>query len=334
MAAHWFEQRERGSALLIGLMRTIALKGGRRVAGLLLWPITLYFYATAGSARTALARYYEAQGERPTTRLLFNHYLTFARTILDRVYLLARRSDAPPLRVRGFEAVQEWLDRGQGCVLLGAHLGSFEAARAAGLRHEGLKMQIIMEQNVSRKLNKVLSVLDPGAAETTVGLGGPLALLRVRDTIAAGGLAGIMGDRLTAAQAGYAAEFFGRKCLFPLAPLRLAGSLRAPVFFFAALYRRSVDGAAYYEVVFEPLAAPAPEGAARRKWLQDLGARYVACLQRYCRMAPDNWFNFYDFWSTHPLGDLHARAAGKPACDGGNLDGAGLAARRGAQRAP
>ncbi|MDA8361698.1 MAG: hypothetical protein M0Z44_06865 [Gammaproteobacteria bacterium] len=309
MAAHWSEQRERGSALLLRLMRAIALAAGRRVAGLLLWPITLYYYVAAGSGRVALAHFYQALGRRPTGRVLFHHYLTFAHTILDRVYLLARRADAPPLRVQGFEAIQKWLDRGQGCVLLGAHLGSFEAARAAGLRHEGLKMQIIMEERVSRKLNRVLEVLDPDARNTAVGLGGPSALLHVRDTIAAGGLIGIMGDRIAPAERSYTAEFLGRSCLFPLAPLRLAASLRAPVFFFTALYRHSIDGAPCYEVVFHPLAVAAPEGPARRQWLQDLGARYVGCLQRYCRMAPDNWFNFYDFWSTHTLGSLHARAA-------------------------
>jgi hypothetical protein len=25
-------------------------------------------------------------------------------------------------------------------------------------------------------------------------------------------------------------------------------------------------------------------------------AQYVAQLERYCRAAPYNWFNFYDFW--------------------------------------
>ncbi|MDA8390179.1 MAG: acyl-CoA synthetase [Gammaproteobacteria bacterium] len=330
MAAHWFDQKERGSALLLRVMRAVALAAGHRAASLLLWPITLYYYVTAGGGRVALAHFYQALGQPATTRVLFRHYLTFAHTILDRVYLLARRADAPSLHVRGFEAVQECLDRGQGCVLLGAHLGSFEAARAAGLRHEGLKMQIIMEERVSRNLNRVLGALDPGAGDTTVGLGGPSALLRVRDTIAEGGLVGIMGDRITPTETGYVADFLGRSSLFPLAPLRLAASLRAPVFFFAALYRRSIAGLPYYEVVFEPLAVAAPEGPARRAWLQDLGARYVGCLQRYCRMAPNNWFNFYDFWSTHTLGCLRARASGKPVRGGdtGAVDRADVAERR------
>ena len=30
--------------------------------------------------------------------------------------------------------------------------------------------------------------------------------------------------------------------------------------------------------------------------LRDCAARYAARLEHYARQAPDNWFNFYDYW--------------------------------------
>jgi len=40
-------------------------------------------------------------------------------------------------------------------------------------------------------------------------------------------------------------------------------------------------------------------------------ARYVALLDRYCRAAPYNWFNYFDFWrndaTAAPRDDAHAR---------------------------
>jgi len=30
--------------------------------------------------------------------------------------------------------------------------------------------------------------------------------------------------------------------------------------------------------------------------LQRMVQQYANALQRFCRKAPDNWFNFYDFW--------------------------------------
>ena len=38
----------------------------------------------------------------------------------------------------------------------------------------------------------------------------------------------------------------------------------------------------------------AQDSAAR---LDGMMRRYVARLEHYCREAPFNWFNFYDFWA-------------------------------------
>ena len=37
-------------------------------------------------------------------------------------------------------------------------------------------------------------------------------------------------------------------------------------------------------------------GRGRDKAANQLLLRYVERLEHYCRLAPYNWFNFYDFW--------------------------------------
>lgn len=314
MAQAWFEKRERGSGWGLRIGRTLALALGRRTGRALLWPITAYFFCFLREGRVGLRRYYEAlEGRPPSLQALFAHYLTFARTILDRAYLLARHPDAPPYDIRGFEAVSPFLGPGRGAVLLGAHLGSFEAARAAASLRPDLKVQVIMNVGVSRKLNEALGVLDPGAQDSILSLGGAASLLRVKEILADGGLVGLMGDRPLGGELTYEAEFLGRMARFPLGPLRLAATLQVPVFFFTALYRKAASGACCYELVFEPLCGPAPEAALRGEWMRRLGERYVDTLQAYCRAAPDNWFNFYDFWQVQDVGPPRRAAPG----DGG-----------------
>ena len=311
MAQAWFEKRERGSRFGLRAARILALRLGRRTARVLLWPITAYFFWALPEGRAGLRRYYQAlNGQQPTRARLFGHYLTFARTILDRVYLLARHRDAPRYEIRGFEAVASYLDRGQGVILLGAHMGSFEAARAAAFLHPELKIQVIMHTGVSRKLTEILTVLHPEARDSIVPLGGPASLLRVREFLAQGGLVGFMGDRTIAGETTYPADFLGATAPFPLGPLRLAAVLRAPVFFFTALYRAAADGVCRYELVFEPLCGPASDAKAREEWMRQLGERYAQTLGTFCRLAPDNWFNFYDFWQT-PDGDSFRRSAAR-----------------------
>jgi predicted LPLAT superfamily acyltransferase len=36
--------------------------------------------------------------------------------------------------------------------------------------------------------------------------------------------------------------------------------------------------------------------AERGALVEDAMRRYVERLEHYCRLAPFNWFNFYDYW--------------------------------------
>jgi predicted LPLAT superfamily acyltransferase len=68
----------------------------------------------------------------------------------------------------------------------------------------------------------------------------------------------------------------------------MAALLGRPVVLMLGLHR----GDRRYEIVFEILSArPADES------IEDTMRRYVARLEHYCRRAPYNWFNFYDFWA-------------------------------------
>jgi predicted LPLAT superfamily acyltransferase len=75
----------------------------------------------------------------------------------------------------------------------------------------------------------------------------------------------------------------------------MAAMLGHPVYFMTGRY----CGGNRYEVHFEPLAdfAEVPRhqrDAAVRETLQ----KYVATLERHCKAAPYNWFNFFEFWES------------------------------------
>jgi len=59
------------------------------------------------------------------------------------------------------------------------------------------------------------------------------------------------------------------------------------------LYR----GGNRYELYFEKLFDPdGVERSARARAIEDAVRAYAGRLEHYCRSAPYNWFNFYDFW--------------------------------------
>ena len=92
-------------------------------------------------------------------------------------------------------------------------------------------------------------------------------------------------------------RFFGREAAFPQGPLLLAHSLRVPVMLLAGLY----EGGRRYVIYVEPFCdEPAGDRAGRAAWIGEWAQRYAERLEHFCRTAPYNWFNFYDFWSRSP----------------------------------
>ena len=132
--APWLDYRERGSRSATQFMKWLALRCGRRVARLLLVPICGYFLAFSPRARSTSRQYLAlALGRPPRLADLWRHYFTFATTVLDRVYFIAGQFERFDIEVRGVDLLRRTLARGRGCLLLGAHLGSFELLRTLAL---------------------------------------------------------------------------------------------------------------------------------------------------------------------------------------------------------
>ncbi len=290
----WMQQQERSHALVLRLMVWISLTFGRRLGRLVLHGITAYFVLFAPMARRASRAYLtRALGRHAGWRDGYRHVLSFASTIHDRVYLLNDRFDVFDIEVRGAQALQAALQRQPGALLVGAHLGSFEALRAIGRDQQGLRVAMLMYEQNARKLNATLAAINPRAMQDIIALGQLDSMLQVRDKLDAGYLVGMLADRSLGGDTTLAADFLGHSADFPLGPWRMAAMLKRPVFLMAGLYL----GGNRYQLHFELLADFSEvERRQRDAAIQAAVQRYADSLTRLCRLAPYNWFNFFDFW--------------------------------------
>ena len=290
----WRRLPERGGRRITRFYIRLCLAVGRTPARPLLHAIALYFQLSAPLARRASRAYLRrALGRAPTALDVYRHILAFSSTIMDRVFFLSGRDRSLTVQLNGTEHFDALQARGQGFFLMSAHLGSFEAMRAIGRAQGGLPIKILMYVDNAQRLNDLLAELNPELMGDVIALGRPGAMLEVRDWIAQGGIVGVLADRSTEGEKLTTVDFLGAPARFPLGPWLLAASLQAPALLSFALYR----GGGRYEVHFEPFADPVAAGAGgRRRAAEDCAAAYAGRLQTYCRDAPYNWFNFYDFW--------------------------------------
>lgn len=294
MSQNWARLPERGNPLVLRLILWIALHIGRPVGRALLYPITLYFLATATAARRGSQLFLQrALGREPSWREVFRHIHCFAATLLDRVYFLTGRLQPFAIEIFGDRLIVEQAASGQGCLLLGSHLGSFEALRAIGVNLRHFPIRILMNTDHNRGITGVFNALNPALAQAIIPIGEPDALLQVQENVARGCMVGVLGDRVTVGEKSVHVRFFDRETAFPAGPLLLAALANCPVILFFGLYR----GGRRYEIHFERLAEQIVLDRYRRQeqltvWIQ----RYADRLEHYAHLAPYNWFNFYDYW--------------------------------------
>lgn len=297
MSRAWFQQKERSSVFWMYIIRWIALKLGRSVARLILYPITIYFLLFSVNARKASKEFLTRVLGRPADfRDQFRHFHSFSSTILDRVFLLTGQEKLLDIQVHNEDVFTQQVKSGKGCILLGSHLGSFEVLRALAVQQKKVALKVLMYEDHNENIVRLLNVLNPEIANTVISLGGPDALLRVKESLDEGALVGMLGDRVAESDKQTVCELLGEDAVFPTGPMSLAVALKVPVILFYGLY----SGGRRYDIYFERLTdAPMIGRAERESHVKMLTCRYAKRLEHYARMAPYNWFNFYDYWRTN-----------------------------------
>ena len=311
MSAIWQTQHERGTVFSLKLIAWLALTLGRPAGRLLLYPICVYFMIFARGARRASRQYLtRVLGRRATLSQVFHHHYTFAATLLDRAFLFAGRYHMFNLKKHGLEALLPLIASKRGILLLGAHMGSFDLVRFSGEMTGGTIVNMMMYEDNARKVNTVIASLGGKGRMRVIPIGGIDALLRAQDCAEQGEMIGMLADRVVANDRTVCVPFLGKAAMFPAGPILLAHALKIPVVLFFGIYK----GGNRYEEYFELFAPEINLGHASRQveleaWVQ----RYAARLEHYCRLAPYNWFNFFDFWA-RDMGGSNRRPCGPRTC--------------------
>jgi len=292
MSDGWLEQKERSYAWVLKLMMWIAVTFGRRLSRLWLYPITFYYLIFSRKTKEASKKFLSLVLSRKINSLdVFQHYHCFASVLLDRVFILKNGEKDLAVKVYGESVLSEL--NGQGCLLFGSHLGSFEIARALGLAKQGFTLKVLMHESQSIKTNILLNSLNPEFAQTIIQIGEPHSLLQVKELVSQGDMVALLADRIFHKEKTTSCTFLGEKACLPSGPIVLASILKVPVVLFFGLYK----GGNRYEIYFEKFADRVQLDALDKdRSIQEWTQRYADRLSDYCKRAPFNWFNFYNYW--------------------------------------
>ncbi|MFM0034447.1 glycosyltransferase family 2 protein [Paraburkholderia strydomiana] len=306
----WWRIAERGSHLGMALLALSCKLFGRGFTGLWLHPIVAYFLLTGRAAREASGNYFRHLGAaapqdetpRPGWLSAYRHMLAFAQSGFDKLAAWSGRVDDSDVTFDDRSAFEALVANGKGALVIGAHLGNLEMTRALAAHGAHAKVTAVVYSEHARRFNSVLASANSEFSRHLLEVRdfGPETAMLMQQRVDAGELLVIVGDRVPAHEAGRTtdAQFLGASAPFAQGPYVLAHALGCPVYLFFCLKER--DG---YRLYFEPFAErielPRRE---RAQHLATWAQRYAARLEHYCRKAPYQWFNFFDFWASPKRG--------------------------------
>jgi len=303
-ARGWLSVRERGSILGMRFVVWCYRWLGRRICQAVILPVVLYFFLTDRRGRRASLRYLRrlyarpggraALGSRPAWRHAFRHYHECGLSILDRVgFWLGKDDDFAIEFPDEAEYTRAGAD-GRGAIILGAHLGSFDALRVLA-RRAGVVVNVVMFIEHARKINSIFQALDRGAALRVIELD-PASInsaLSIKACIDRGEFVALLADRVGIGDEKRTGrvDFLGDPTTLPHGPFLLGSLLKCPMVLMLALRTGPARYRVYAERFADRVAVSGPED------LDALAGDFARRLERYCLMAPYQWFNFYDYWA-------------------------------------
>jgi predicted LPLAT superfamily acyltransferase len=312
----WLERPEGGGGLGMRLLVGVALRLGRRIARVVLLPVTAYFMLRRGPERRASRAYLARVLGRPPTWLeVARHFHVFAGVTLDRVYFLSDNMWRFDMRLLGLEQLHHAMDLGRGVLLIGAHVGSFDALRAASTLRPDVTLRVVLDAAHSPALSAILKQLNPEIAAGIIDprRDGTSVALDIGAALNEGALVTMLADRGRPGNATASVNFLGQPAEFPTAPWQIAAALHVPVVLCVGLYRGGNRYDLHFELLTEQLHVDRKQ---RQQQLRELAQDFANRLAALLRAAPYNWFNFYDFWNDNSPGTDRSVAGDVPAARG------------------
>lgn len=219
---------------------------------------------------------------------LYMHYYTFGQTLIDKIAIKSSCGGKYNFEFDNYDSFLEVINRNQGVVVIGAHVGCWEAGVGFFGKY-GKRMNVVM---LDAEHAQIKEVLEESAAESNsykvidIGADSINALLEIKIGLNNGEYACFNGDRFLNGHTAVRHTFMGCSAQFPVGPFRIAAKCATPVIFYYALREPNRT----YRFVFEEA------GRVSRNGYGELMQQYIRSLERVVRRYPRQWFNFYEFW--------------------------------------
>lgn len=225
----------------------------------------------------------------------FFHIYSFGMALVDRFAFLLSPKQLFDYDGENEQLIIDNVSRGNGCILLGSHIGNWEIAGNLLSGKIDKPIYFIMYDNESKGLkDEIKDVLAKRKVQIlNINNQDPSIMIQMINILRQGGILCIHGDRVAPGQKFTEIDFLGEKARFPIGPFILgavSGSPIIPVICLKSGIRK------YHIKAYEPMNIKYTNRSDRDIEIQRSCKKYVEILESTVKKHPYQWYNFFPFW--------------------------------------
>ena len=267
---------------------------GLRITRALAVPVALVCAGVSPDAAATMDFHRRVFGPQPWWKrrwLVFKHFLSFGRALIDRTAILAGDTRHFSFSFDGENHLREAVAEGRGVLLLTAHLGNWEAAGAL-LSRLNVPINVTGFDREAAAVRELLNRASKATFRLLPLTGSPTDAIPLVAAMRRGEVVAMLGDRPYGSPSAEV-PFLGGTAAFPIGAYMLAAIAGAPL---VPVFSLSEPGGRYHFFGFPPQRPRLPPHDQRDAYLRDCAARFAADLEAILRRDPLQWYNFFPFW--------------------------------------
>lgn len=222
-------------------------------------------------------------------RMVWRNFRAFSEVVIDRFAMYAGRRFE--ISIDGYDEFLRLCDGEEGFVQLSSHIGNYELA-GYSLRSDRKRMNALVFGGEKESVMANRARLFGDNNIRMIPMGGDMQhIFTIDHALAEGEILSMPADRVFGSQKAFTLPFLGHEATFPQGPFLMAATRGVPMLFVAVM--KNCGGG--YDITVRRL--PQSEARTTREKAHALASAYAQTLEDVVKRYPEQWYNYFDFWT-------------------------------------
>lgn len=283
--------KQRVNGIIVKLLYKLFTLFGYKFVYYSLYIVVAYYFFFAKNVKKSLQIYYRQIDKPFNSKVYFNHLFKYAITMTDR---FISKTHPHLYLFENFDRQMNKKVMTQGVIMVSTHFGGWAAATNY-FRYEETKVHVVMNESMLAQTQEFYKSLDKTNEEIVEVIDlskGMQSSIEIANALLNNECVAMMADRAYRKKDLMSKKFFNKDAYLNKNPFQIAYKADKEILAYLFIFEdiNKYNTVSKKIIVDKSLSEEAAVSSAMDE--------YVSFLEYYLKLYPDQWFNFYDFWSS------------------------------------